>query len=232
MFFRYIQINSVAAGALVSVLLASAHSAHAQTVNEEDARWYVTLNGGWSGIRDANTEFQPRSGPKSTGELQLKGGYLVGAAVGYRIAPSWRAELEVALRSNDVDKATVAGLDRSPNNADLASLSFMFNGYYDFSGWQTAIGTMRPFVGAGLGWAQEIDADLKAGSLKQQFEGDRLAYQLLAGINNDFGNGWFAGVRLKWFDAGTAKLESTSNFGTLNVDYSGLSAEVSLGYRF
>ena len=115
------------------------------------------------------------------------GGYLVGASAGHLINPSLRVEGEFALRGNSVRSAAVSGLDTNPNNADIASVTYMINVLYDFEGWQTSLGRLRLFVGAGLGWAGEIDADLKIGGAKQEFEGNGFAYQLMAG-----GNWYFA----------------------------------------
>jgi outer membrane protein W len=199
----------------------------------EDRRWYLTLNGGWSGIRDASATLQPPGGPSTSGELKLDSGYLFGGSVGYRIDPSFRVEGEVAYRNNGVDSTTVAGIDARQNDADLASLALMINGLYDFDGWQTSFARFRPFVGAGLGWAQEIDVDLKIGGVEREFSGDGFAYQLMGGVNWYYRSGWFAGARLKWFDAGSVDLDgSTASLGKLKADYSGLSAELSLGYRF
>lgn len=69
--------------------------------------------------------------------------------------------------------------------------------------------------------------------VKREFSGNRLAYQLLAGVNWYYRSGWFAGIRLKWFDAGGVDMPSRpSGLGNLKVDYGGISAELSLGYRF
>jgi opacity protein-like surface antigen len=220
------------AGLLLASGLTLAAPATAQ-VAADDSRWYLTLNGGWSGLRDASATLQPPTGASTTGDLKMGSGYLIGGSIGYRIDPSWRIEGELAYRTNGVDTTTVAGLDAKQNDGDLASLAFMFNGFYDFEGWQTSFAHFRPFVGAGLGWAQEIDTDLTIGGVSREFSGNRFAYQLLAGVNWYYRSGWFAGARLKWFDAGSVDLDaSLASLGKLKVDYSGMSAELSLGYRF
>lgn len=220
------------AGALTAGGLALATPAAAQS-STDDSRWYFTLNGGWSGIRDASATLQPPGAASTSGELKLGNGYLIGGSIGYRITPSWRIEGELAYRSNGVDSTTVRGLDAKQSDGDLASLAFMFNGLYDFEGWQTSFARFRPFVGAGIGWAQEIDTDLTVGGVSREFSGNRFAYQLLAGVNWYYRSGWFAGARLKWFDAGSVDMDaSLASLGKLKVDYSGLSAELSIGYRF
>lgn len=225
-------ISLLTAALLIAGELALADPAAAQG-STDDSRWYLTLNGGWSGVRDASAMLQPPTGTSTSGELKLGSGYLYGGSIAYRIDPSWRVEGELNYRGNSVDSTTIPGLDAKQNDGDLASLAFMVNGLYDFEGWQTSFARFRPFVGAGLGWAQEIDTDLTIGGVEREFSGNRFAYQLLAGVNWYYRSGWFAGARLKWFDAGSVDLDATlSSLGKLKVDYSGLSAELSLGYRF
>lgn len=222
----------LAAGVLTAGGLALADPAAAQG-STDNRPWYLTLNGGWSGIRDSSATLLPPGGTSTSGKLKLGSGNLFGGSIGYRINPSWRVEGELAYRSNSVKSTTVPGLDTTQNDGDLASLALMVNGLYDFEGWRTSFARFRPYVGAGLGWAQEIDTDLTIGGVKREFSGDRFAYQLLAGVNWYYRSGWFAGARLKWFDAGSVNLDATlSSLGKLKVDYSGLSAELSLGYRF
>lgn len=217
----------LSAGFLVTV-----PSAWAQAKGD-DRQWYLTLNGGWLGLRDASASLEPPSAPSRSGDLKLGGGTQFGGTLGYRINSSWRVEGEITYRSSSIDSTTVAGLDASQSDADLASLAIMFNGLYDFQGWKTSFAHFRPYVGAGLGLAQEIDSDLKIGGTKREFSGNRVAYQLMTGVNWYYRSGWFAGAGLKWFDAGKASLEGTpSSLGKLKVDYSGLSAEISIGYRF
>jgi opacity protein-like surface antigen len=212
--------------------LALANPAFANGSADED-RWYVTIIGGWSGVRDASATLEPLNGTSTSGELKIGSGFLYGGSIGYQIDPSWRIEGELAYRGNGVDAATIAGVDSEQNDGDLASLALMVNGLYLFEGWQSSFARFRPFVGAGLGWAQEIDTDLMIDGVKREFSGNRFAYQLLAGVNWYYRSGWFAGVRLKWFDAGSVDLAATpSGLGNLKVDYGGLSAELSLGYRF
>ncbi|MEM8709744.1 MAG: outer membrane beta-barrel protein, partial [Planctomycetota bacterium] len=80
-------------------------------------------------------------------------------AAGYDFDRNWSLELEYVYRSNDLDEAssgtTVLGTD-----GDLASASFMLNGFYRFdTDW-----AVDPYVGIGFGLAQEVDIDLRGGS--------------------------------------------------------------------
>ena len=57
--------------------------------------------------------------------------------------------------------------------------------------------------------------------------------QVLAGVNWQYRSPWFAGVGLRYIDAGTLRLESSPpGLGEIKADYEGLALDVRLGYRF
>ena len=94
----------LSAGFLVTV-----PSAWAQAKGD-DRQWYLTLNGGWLGMRDASASLEPPSAPSRSGDLKLGGGTQFGGTLGYRINSSWRVEGEITYRSSSIDSTTVAGL--------------------------------------------------------------------------------------------------------------------------
>ncbi|MFN7667249.1 MAG: hypothetical protein ACK5OT_01805, partial [Burkholderiales bacterium] len=53
--------------------LVTAPSAWAQAKGD-DRQWYLTLNGGWLGMRDASASLEPPSAPSRSGDLKLGGG--------------------------------------------------------------------------------------------------------------------------------------------------------------
>lgn len=122
----------------------------------DDDRWYVTIIGGWSGVRDASATLEPLNSTSTSGELKIGSGFLYGGSIGYQIDPSWRIEGELTYRGNGVDAATIAGVDSERNDGDLASLALMVNGLYLFEGWESSFTRFRPFVGAGSGGPKRL----------------------------------------------------------------------------
>jgi opacity protein-like surface antigen len=103
----------------------------------------------------------------------------------------------------------------------------------DFEGWSTGWASFKPYVGAGVGIAQEVDTDLNIAGVQREFSGNRAAWQLLAGVNWHYRSPWFAGVGVRYIDAGTLRLKSSSpGLGEVRADYKGLGLDVRLGYRF
>lgn len=133
----------------------------ATSAQAERSKWYLAANGGVSFTDD----FDNIPGLN----FSFKTGYNVGGAVGYDMG-KFRAEGEFTYRSVDVD--TVNGIP-VPVDADLSSLSFMVNGYYDIE-----MDSMTPYLGVGLG---VVDSELQVAGLGTANETD-MGYQFMAGL--------------------------------------------------
>ena len=195
-------------------------------------RWYATAIGGASLISDPRVTYVSPGGAVTSGTFALDRGVMAGGSLGWYATPDWRVEGDYIYRSNKLRSSTVPGLDASPSDADYASVLIMANLVRQFDGWQTTFATFRPYVGAGVGIAQEIDTDSSIGGQQREFSGRRFAWQALAGIDWSYRSPWFAGVGLRYVDAGTVRLEGTNGGGELKADYKGLGLELRLGYRF
>lgn len=137
-------------------------------------------------------------------------------------------------RSDSVDSARLAGVDARQPDADLASLALMVNVLKDFDGWTTGWAQFRPYVGAGIGVLQELDADVAVGGTAREFSArSATAWQLLGGLRWTYRSGWFADAGLRWLDAGRLRLDSQGrDADRLHVDYKGLGLDLRVGYRF
>jgi len=220
--------------AVASIVLfaASVPLCSAQT-STSPSRWYVTVSSGASFISDADATYAPPSGPLTSGKLELGNGFMAGGTIGWYLRPDIRIEADFNYRRNSLDSTSVPGLDEDPSGADYASVLIMANVFKDFAGWSTDWAEFKPYVGAGLGIAQEVDTDLEIGGVAREFSGDRRAWQVLAGVNWQYRSPWFAGVGLRYIDAGTLRLESSPpGLGEIKADYKGLALDVRLGYRF
>lgn len=212
-------------GAAIPVLSA-AQTAESATPN----RWYGTIYLGASSVSDADATLSG-SGP---GKLRLGSGETYGGAIGRRIGNDFRVEGEISYRSNKIKSTSVPGLNSAQTDADYAALFLMVNGYYDFPELVTSFAKFRPYVGAGIGRAQEVDTDLQIGGAQREFSGSKTASQLLAGVNWDYNSRWSAGIGIRYTNAGKVKLEGTGATAgqTLTADYKGTTLIASVGYRF
>jgi opacity protein-like surface antigen len=215
------------------LLAATALPSAAQHTTPSNPRWYVTGSIGGSLISDPRVAFTPPGGTSGSGKFKLGSGFMAGGSVGWYLRPDWRIEADYNYRTNKLRSTTVPGLDAAQSDADYASVLIMANVLKDFDGWSSSFATFKPYVGAGLGIAQEVDTDLNIGGVQREFSGNRAAWQLLAGVNWQYRGPWFAGVGLRYVDAGTLRLKSSpSGLGEIKADYKGLGLDVRLGYRF
>ena len=195
--------------------------------------WAVTAQVGASRLSDPSVRFTPSAGGASDGEFRLGGGQASGATLGRYLTPDLRVEAEFMYRSNAIDVSTVPGLALGGAEGDYASTILMANVIKEFAGWRTGFASFRPYVGAGIGMATEIDSDLPVAGVEQEFSArDRFAWQVMAGVNWYYDSGWFAGAGVRWIDAGRVTLESSAGDARIEADYGGLSALVRVGYRF
>lgn len=193
------------------------------------APWYGILTGGLSSVSDPAVTLGGASGRFEAGS-----GTTFGGAVGRRFSDSLRGELEISYRSNGIKGARLAGIDASQSDSDLAALFFMANVYYDFAPIPAGPARFRPYVGLGLGFAQEVDTDLTVRGAAAQFSGSGAAWQLSLGVNWDYGSRWFAGAGLRYTDAGRIDMSGSGAVAgqTLDLRYRAFTASASIGYRF
>jgi opacity protein-like surface antigen len=219
----------------LTTLTALATTLISTTAAAEEAidRWYVSIYGGTSVLGKQDTRLSRTGQPDSTGDISTRAGWLAGGAIGLRVRPELRVELEMTYRTNELKSVDVLGLDGRPTDGDYASLMYMVNGYYDFAQWNASFATFRPYVGVGVGYAQEIDTDQSINGAPVEFSGSKAAYQLLAGVNWHYQSRLTAGLGIRYTGASTVELESNrSGTGPLRAKYEGLGVVASLGYRF
>lgn len=98
-------------------------------------------------------------------------GWTLGAALGYNFGNT-RLEGEIAYQKADEDKASWAGVT-SDATGDVSALSFLVNGYYDF----TNSSAFTPYLSAGLGFAK-----IKWAGDGYSVDDTVFAYQVGAGV--------------------------------------------------
>lgn len=189
-------------------------------------RLYVELQagGGWLYSNDVVID---DDGTALGSDVDYDFGLLGGGAIGLDVGPNWRAELEYMYRSNDVDD--FGGSEIDADNGDFASVAIMANAEYRFG---SAEQSLRPYIGAGAGLIQEIDFDVEGGDDAGEFS-DRgaFAFQLMAGADYALSENWSVGGELRYFDAGSVKLDGDAG-RDLEADYRLTSLLVGVGYSF
>lgn len=189
-------------------------------------RLYVELQagGGWLYGNDVVID---DDGTELESDVDFDFGLIGGGAVGIDIDDNWRAELEYMYRSNDVDD--FGGSEIDADSGDFASVAIMANAEYRFG---TSDQALRPYVGAGLGLIEEVDFDVEGGDDAGEFS-DRgaFAFQLMAGADYSLSESWSLGAELRYFDAGSVKLDGDEG-RELEADYRLTSLLLGVRYSF
>lgn len=180
------------------VALAASGSAMAQ-----DAGWYVRgdFGGSTSGELDAD------SGP-----VDLDSGWVVASGAGYAFSNGVRTEGELLYMSNDLD---------SVSEGDIATLAAFANIAYEFN----SQNRIRPFVGAGVGFAQVNYDD---GVVDDDDIG--FAYQARAGVAYDINERMTAELAYRYMNVTDVEFGSGSA-SPIEGDYDNQTVTVGLRYK-
>ena len=215
-----------------SLLCASVMPA-AALAQTESKGFYATLYGQYSQIGSSNfTE----SGAQGFGDglrAEFGGGMGLGGDIGYRYGNGWAAEVEWNYRNHSLDEVRQGGA-RLSRDGDFASNILLINGLRRFvtdSQW-------TPYLGAGVGWVQEIDIDIKPGGGGRErgySDSSEFATQLIAGVEYALTPQWRLTADTRYMRVGSVRLDNeTGNPGGSagSLKYNPFSVQVGIRYSF
>lgn len=194
---------------------------------------YLSLYGQLSWIGSSNfTE----SGPQGAGSglsADFNTGFGFGGDIGWRFGNGWAAELEWNYRSHSLDSLKQSGVERA-RDGDFASNILLLNGLRRFS----TGGPWTPYLGAGIGWVEEIDIDFKpsnGGPSRSYSENNKFAFQLIAGVEYAITPQLRLTTDARWLRVGSVRMDNESgnpggNVGSL--DYNPISLQFGIRYAF
>jgi outer membrane protein W len=210
---------------LVSSILIS-NSAFA----DDTGKWYVKLYSGISTLSDQSIRQTDVASAGATGKIKNDSGFMAGGSLGYNYNNNLSVEIAWDYRSND-SKTNFSDGTRF-NDGDFASNIFFVNGRYTFD--SVAQTNLRPYIGGGLGYVEEIDVDLKSGGVERSYsKNSEMAYQFMAGITYPLTEKIDLDAGLRYIRVDNIKLKRESGSGELrNVDYDPLSLAIGLSYKF
>ncbi len=199
----------------------------------EPKGFYVTLYGQYSQIGSSNFTESGALGAGSGLRADFGGGSGLGGDIGWRYGNGWAAEVEWSYRSHSIDPLKQGGSYIS-RDGDFASNTLLINGLRRFP----TGGAWTPYVGAGLGWVQEIDADFKttSGGMSRSYSATgKAAFQAIAGVEYAFTPKWRLTADARWLRVGSVQLDNETGNpgGTVNsLTYNPISVQVGLRYSF
>jgi len=209
-------------------ILLIASSFTTNTYASDDSNWFVRPILSLSNLSETSGQITTADGTGAA-DVSTDGGFSAGLGLGYQYNANVAVELFWEYRTNDSDttlpNASVIG-------GNYASNVFYLNGFYYFdnaadSNWQT-------YVGAGLGWVQEIDIDLETAAGEESYSGDgQTGYQLFVGTQYELNNDWQLQLELRYGNISSIDMNNElSDLPFNGLDYSTTSLQLGLVYQF
>ncbi|MDR6287503.1 MULTISPECIES: OmpA family protein [Inquilinus] len=185
---------------------------------------YVGAGAGVNFRQEDSVDVRNGSSSGFTGATEGKSKYNVGPAGDIYLGYDWgsiRADAEVSLRNNDIDKGTFNN-GVTFKNGNVRTIGIMANAYYDFDFGSPFV----PYIGGGVGVAL-INAELKRGNGGTHFNdfNTQFAYQGIAGVSYNFSPNLAANLEYRYLgntspkfkDAGDSLKYDSSNNHTVLV---------------
>lgn len=200
------------------------------TLAETEPRgYYATIYAQAS--RLGSTSFDESSGVLGAGlTAKFDAGLGFGGDIGFRYGNGWAAEVEWNYRRHDLK--SLSGSTTTVNDGDFASNIFFVNGLRRFPG---TSGGWTPYIGAGIGWVQEIDFDLNSGGTDRAWSKQgKIGLQLIAGAEIPMNKDWRLTADVRMLRLGSVELPAEEGVtGRLSKpDYNPVSVQLGLRRMF
>jgi len=204
-------IKAMTRGSMLAAVLSTVGMQAAQAEGNN----YFSVFGGLSSLDDTSI-----SSPGGSISSDSDEGFGVGLAAGrwFDARKHWRGEIEISYRENDLDE--VAG--RGGGNAELNSLAYMVNGYYDFR----PRARFSPYVGAGIGFADVEAENIAYGGTLLDDDDTVFAYQFIGGV------GYEVSERVDLFGEVRYLATDDPSFNNRQLDYETVNLLGGVRYRF
>jgi opacity protein-like surface antigen len=153
-------------------------------------------------------------------------GFGFGGDIGFRYGNGWAAEVEWNYRRHELK--SLSGSFTPVADGDFASNMLFINGLRRFP---SASGGWTPYVGAGIGWVQEIDFDLNsAASDRAWSKQGKIGLQLIAGTEIPMSKDWRLTADLRVLRLGSVEMPAEEGItGRLSKpDYNPVSVQIGL----
>lgn len=213
----------------IVLIIAAVLSNSATFAASDESGWFVRPYIGMSSVDDTTGNAINVDGVSGNTDIQLDTGFVSGIGIGYHYNDRVSSEIAWEYRSND-SQVNVANQSNF-NDGNYASNSFFINGHYRLGKRQR----WQPYIGAGLGWLQEIDLDLERSGTEISLTGDgEVGYQVFAGVNYELNEKLKMQTEVRYADFGDVDLvnEQNSSQQIQQLEYSPVTLQVGLQYNF
>ncbi len=189
--------------------------------------WYIKPYLGYMDLSNTAGQSSGIQEQDTIAKILPDSGGVAGLGIGFRYNDFIAAEVAWQYSRSDHQSTFTDG---TAFDGDFAANALFVNGYY-FIDSKT---TFRPYVGLGLGWAQEIDLDFNSGGVERSYttSGDPglhlmlgAEYEMLPGLSlqTELGYASFPDLDMK---------SETDSSRLFLVDYQPITLQAALRYRF
>lgn len=195
---------------------------------QEDSKYFVRA---YAGLGTAADLSFPSEGflDATSGDVSPGTGFWTGASFGWDLNERWALELAWDYRSNENDEASFDN-GQTYEEGNLASSIVYLNALYHF---RKPDRKLTPYVGAGLGWVEEVDVDFELDGIEQSFSSSSVAWQLIGGLEMPLSKRWKWFAEARYGQTGSEDLEQELGDGILRgIDQSALSLSAGVTLRF
>jgi len=196
---------------------------------QQDNGWFIKPSFGISTLSDQSGNATNAGQFDGDWDVKTSSGFNAGLGLGYQYNPNISVEVYWEYRTNDTDTTIASTGDVLEGN--YASNMFFLNGYYHLTPnqkWQT-------YVGAGIGWTQEIDIDLEENGVERSYSGDGdIGFQLMVGADYEVSDNLLLNGEIRYGAMSSVEMTGEENAtGTLTgFDYNPLTIGIGLKYKF
>lgn len=193
---------------------------------QDKSGYYASVFGGPSTMASTSFSESRATGSAVGGKVDFGKGIGFGLAVGYRYSNGWAAELALDERGNFLKRIGGVAVD-----GNVFSEVVFLNGYYRFP----ARGSVRPFIGAGLGYVMEMDIDVDRNGTEQEYSRQGgVAVQAIAGVEYSLSSRWSLSGDARWSRMGSGTFNPATS-GTMlsgKPKYQPASLNLGVSYHF
>jgi outer membrane protein W len=183
---------------------------------------------GISQLSDTDGQTQDIGATNGNLDISVDGGFNAGLGFGYHYNNNIAVEVFWEYRTNDSEALIDDGTFFEEGN--YASNIFYLNGFYfieNESSWS-------PYVGAGVGYVQEIDIDFEQNGAELSYsDSGSVAYQLFAGLDYKFSKHLLANAEVRYSSVSVGTLEGEENIGSIDdLDYTPITLQIGIKWLF
>lgn len=193
---------------------------------QDQPGFYASVYGGPSATASTSFSESRATGPAVGGKVDYGNGIGFGVALGQRYSNGWAVELALDERGNVLKRIGGVAVD-----GNVFSEVVFLNGYFRFP----ARGSVRPFIGAGLGYVVGMDIDVERNGAEQEYSRrGGVALQAIAGAEYSLSSHWSLSGDVRWSRIGSGTFKATTAGNSLSGQpkYQPVSLNLSVSYRF